>query len=124
MEFKSRKPTDSELFLYQILIQSPKINLETYDKLLSVIIGVSGVFLSLNDLQGQIKLLVFVSTWISLIIAIAGILPDRKEFPAPFVDEIKEFISNQLRFKRNASVASICILFLSFGLTLVNAFFK
>ena len=122
MEFKSRKPTDSELFLYQILIQSPKINLETYDKLLSVIIGVSGVFLSLNDLQGQIKLLVFVSTWISLIIAIAGILPDRKEFPAPFVDEIKE--SNQLRFKRNASVASICILFLSFGLTLVNAFFK
>ena len=58
MEFKSRKPTDSELFLYQILIQSPKINLETYDKLLSVIIGVSGVFLSLNDLQGQIKLLV------------------------------------------------------------------
>ena len=118
MEIKSRESTDQENFYYEMGIQSPKNNLEIYDRLLIALITIDGIFLSTLSTKGSPYTFLFFIIWSSLAISLIGILPEKKVLIPNDIDEMKEFIDSRLRFKKLAVYFSFGFLFLSFGFNL------
>lgn len=118
--FKARQLTDEENFYFDFAVTAKKTTLELYDRLFASLITISGILLSVNTLANSLYIFTFLAAWLSLLFSIIGIFPKGKMILPNFINEMRSFIEERIRFKKITFYISISFLFLSFALSLLN----
>lgn len=124
MKIETRRPTDEEIVYYEMAINSPRTNLEIYDRLFAVFIAIAGFFISTNTLSGKIQIIIFISSWLALLCSFIGVIPTTKKINPHIVDEIKTFVEIKRKEKQILLYLSVLFLFFSFGVALASAILK
>jgi hypothetical protein len=119
-EYKSRIPTEEEIFYFKMSVESPKNTIEIYDKIFSVFIATAGIMISLNSSNGFLNILSYIFSWLCLLFSIMGVLPKEKAIQPNYFKEMKEFVEARIQFKKKIIFISIISLFISFCLNLYS----
>jgi hypothetical protein len=123
MMYKTRRLTEEENFLVDFAASAKKTTLELYDRLFGNIITISGVLISVNIASNAVYFPAFIMAWLSLLFSIAGILPIAKEVHPNFINEIRSFFDERIRFKKIIFRISLTFLFVSFALSSYSKIF-
>ena len=131
VEGSARQATDEEAFLLKSMSEMPKSNLDTYNQVLRLLLGIivtflggSIVFLDKQRLPGWSLWPAMVMLLLAFVASLFGVIPVSSNAPHNLPNEIKKSFMAALSFKQKMLWATMGLLSLSLFFSIIGLCFS